>query len=408
MAFILVTVFLDALAGTITVPVMPQLLTSLTGGAMAQMSTAFGAMMTSYALMQLFAGPVQGALSDRFGRRPVILVSNVGLVVASVLMALAANLLWLFAAYVVAGICAGSITAAYAYVADVTEADERAARFGRLSAVLSAGGAAGYLIGGLMGDSDPRAPFWISAALGLINVLYGFFVLPESLAPALRAPLNWRSIHPVGAVASIWRDYPILKIWQGAMFLISFGLAGVNSIFMLYVTFRFDWTPRIIGFYATFVMVSSLAIQSTLVSRSIKWLGERRTLLTGVTVQTIAIVASGLALTGSQFTAAVFLLLVGGVADPVRLAIINRIIGPSDRGRLSGAERSILSLTGVIAPGAFGLMFAAVVGAGPHAPQVGIPFFVCAAFMMPAFAITVWAVNRSPTGLHSRAAAGKR
>lgn len=397
MMFILVTVFLAALAATIVVPVLPQLLKSLTGDAMAQMSTVFGAMTTLYAGMQLFAGPVQGAVSDRFGRRPVILISTFGQAVDSVLMALAPTLSWLFAARAVAGVCAGSVTAASAYVADVSEPEERAARFGLLAAVFSAGGAAGYLIGGLLGETNPRAPFWIAAGLGFLNLLYGYFVLPESLSPELRAPLKWRSIHPVGAVASIWRDYPILKSWQAAMFLISFGITGVNSIFILYVTFRFGWTPRIIGFYATFVMVSSIAIQSGLVSRSIKLLGERRTLLTGVVVQTIAIAASGLAVAGSQFVAAVFLLLIGGVAEPVRLAIINRIIGASDRGRLSGAERSIISLNGVIAPTVFGVMFAAVVGAGPLAPRVGIPFFVSAVLMIPALAITLWSVNRSPT-----------
>ncbi len=181
MAFILVTVFLAALAATIAFPVMPQLLKSLTGDAMAQMSTVLGAMTTLYAVMQLFAGPVQGALSDRFGRRPVILVSTLGQAVDSVLMALAPTLSWLFAARAVAGVCAGSVTAAYAYVADISEPEQRAARFGRLAAVFSAGGAAGYLIGGLMGEISPRAPFWIAAGFGFINLLYGYFVLPESL-----------------------------------------------------------------------------------------------------------------------------------------------------------------------------------------------------------------------------------
>lgn len=391
------TVFLDALAGTITFPVMPQLLESLTGGSMAQMSTALGAMATVFAAMQLFSAPVQGALSDRFGRRPVILISNLGLVINSVLMALAPNLAWLFAALTISGIAAGSITAANAYVADVTEPDERAARFGKLAAAMNVGGAAGFMIGGSLGDIDARLPFWIAAGLALTNLIYGLLVLPESLRPEHRAKLTWRSIHPIGAVASIWRDYPIMKSWQGALLLISFGVYGINSIFVLYVAFRFDWTPKIIGLYATFVMASNLAVQAGLVSRIVKALGERRTLLIGYAIQIFATVAVGLAITGSQFVVAVFLLIVGGVAEPVRMAIVNRIIGESDRGRLSGAERSVININGVIAPTVFGLMFAAVVGAGQHAFQVGTPFFVCAAVMIPGFAITVWSLNRSPT-----------
>jgi DHA1 family tetracycline resistance protein-like MFS transporter len=397
MVFILTTVVLDALAGTITFPVMPQLLKSLTGGEMAQMSTVLGAMATTFAAMQLFSAPVQGALSDHFGRRPVILVSNLGLAIDSVLMALAPNLIWLFAALMISGVAAGSIAAANAYVADVTEPDQRAARFGKLTAAISVGGMAGFLIGGSLGDIDTRLPFWVAAGLASANLVYGLFVLPESLRPENRAKLTWRSVHPIGAVASIWRDYPILKSWQAALLLITFGIYGINSIFVLYVTFRFDWTPKTIGFYATFVMASTLAVQSVMVPRVVRWFGERRTLLTGFVIETVAVVATGLAVTGSQFTAGVFLMIVGGVADPVRLAIINRIIGPSDRGRLSGAERSILNINGVIAPTVFALMFAAVVGAGQHALVVGTPFFVCAALMIPGFAITVWSLNRSPT-----------
>jgi DHA1 family tetracycline resistance protein-like MFS transporter len=376
---------------------MPQLLKALTGGAMAQMSTVLGAMATLFAAMQLFSAPIQGALSDRFGRRPVILISNLGLAIESVLMALAPNLVWLFVAFVISGLAAGSIAAANAYVADVTEPDQRAARFGTLTAALSVGGMAGFLIGGSMGDIDARLPFWIAAGLALTNLIYGLFVLPESLRPEHRAKLAWRSIHPIGAVASIWRDYPILKGWQGALLLITFGIYGVNSIFVLYVTFRFDWTPKIIGFYATFVMASTLAVQSGLLPKTVKWLGERRTLLAGLVIEIFAMAAAGLAITGAQFVAAIFLLIVGGVSDPVRLAIINRIIGASDRGRLSGAERSIININGVIAPTVFALMFAAMVGAGQHAFEVGMPFFVCAALMIPGFAITVWSMNRSPT-----------
>ena len=392
---ILVTVVLDALAGTVIGPVWPALLKSLTGGAMAQMSTVFGAVTVTIATMQLIAGPVQGALSDRFGRRPVILVSTAGLTIDFVCLALAPNLTWVFVGAAIGGIAAGSVTAAFAYVADITPADKRAVRFGYIAAALSAGGASGSLIGGFVGEIDPRAPFWLAAALSAIGFVFGSFVLPESLAAENRAPLKWRSIHPVGVIAGIWRDYPILKRWQGGAFLVSFGFAGINSIFFLYVTFRFGWTPKNIGFYATFIMLTSLAVQSGLVSRVIAVLGERRTLLVGWSVQFVGMVASGFATTGLVFSAAVFVLVVGGVSAPARLGIINRIIGPSDRGRLSGAERSVESLTGILAPGAFAALFAAVVEAGPESLRAGIPIFAGAALFVIGAMVSVGAVRRT-------------
>ena len=393
--FILITMLLDTLAGSIVGPVMPALLKSLTGGAMAQMTTVYGAMIVIFATMQLIMGPVQGALSDRFGRRPVILISIVGLGVEFLITATAPNLTWLFVAMVIAGSASGSVTAALAYVADVSAPDERARRFGLLTAALSAGAVSGSLIGGFLGEIDPRAPFWLAAGLCAVNFLFGFFVLPESLAAAHRAPISWRSIHPVGAVAGIWRDYPIIKGWQAAAFLTSFGVVGVNSVFFLYVTFRFGWTPKALGIYSTFVMLTNLVVQTGLVARAIRVFGERGALLAGMIVQIVGMTAAGLAPTGWLFTAAVVFLVVGGVAEPARMSIINRVIGPSDRGRLSGADRSIVSLTGIIAPGAFAALYASVVGAGPTSPLVGTPFFVCVGLMIMGFAVTLWSVNRT-------------
>jgi len=393
---IAVTVVLDSLAGSIIGPVMPALLNSLTGGAMAQMSTVFGAMMVTIGTMQLFAGPVQGALSDRYGRRPIILVSSVGLGLYFVCLALAPNLVWVFAGVVIGGAAAGSVTAAFAYVADISGPENRAARFGQLTAAMSAGGASGSLIGGFLGELDPRAPFWVAAALCALNVLFAVFVLPESLRPENRAALAWRSIHPVGAIRSIWRDYPVLKLWQAGTFLMMFGVTGVNSIFFLYVTFRFGWTSKDIGFYATFIMLTGLVVQGALVTRTLALLGERRTLLGGIVLQIVGTLVCGFATAGWMFTASIFVVMLGTVSGPVRLAVVNRVVGASDRGRLSGAERSLFSLTGIAAPAVFAPLYAAVVGAGPEALRVGTPLFICAALTVVGLAITVRSLDATP------------
>ena len=246
-----------------------------------------------------------------------------------------------------------------------------------------------------MGEIDPRAPFWLAAAISVTSFLFGLFVLPESLAAENRAPLTWRSAHPVGVFRSLWREYPILKAWQCGLLLISLGFAGINSIFFLYVTFRFGWTPKTIGFYATFVMLTSLAVQTGLVARVIARFGERRVLLGGIVVQLVGTAAVGLAPTGALFVAAVFVVVLGGVAAPARLSIVNRIIAPTDRGRLSGAERSVESLTGIVAPGVFAAMFAAVVAAGPHSMLVGVPVLVGAVLIAGGLFVTVWSVRRT-------------
>ena len=196
LVFILVNVTLDSLAVTIVGPVMPALLKSLTGGAMAQMSTVFGTIAVVFATMQLIAGPVQGALSDRFGRRPIVLISTVGVAIYFVCLALTPNLTWVFVGVVIAGAAAGGVTAAIAYVADISKPEQRAARFGLVSAALSAGGACGSLIGGFMGEIDPRAPFWLAAGLSASSFLFGLFVLPESLASEIARRSNGARFTP--------------------------------------------------------------------------------------------------------------------------------------------------------------------------------------------------------------------
>ncbi|MGH6955060.1 MAG: MFS transporter [Caulobacteraceae bacterium] len=389
MGFIFATVMLATLAGSIIGPVLPQLLKQLTGGKMASMSEAMGAMVMVYAGLQFFAGPVQGALSDRYGRRPVILVANFGLAIDYAIMALAPNLAWLFVGRAVTGATAGSITAAYAYVADVTEPDQRAARFGLLAAAISAGAAAGPMVGGLLGGLDPRAPFWASAILSVCAGLYGVFVLPESLPAEHRAPLKLRAIHPVAVIRDLLRDYPVLIGWQGALFLMAFGVGGVNSIFLIYVLFRFGWTPQAIGVYSTIVVLAGLTVQSGLVARTIKLIGEKGALIAGLLVQAVTIAACGAAPVGWLFTVVVCLMQLGGIADPARMAIMNRIIGPSDRGRLSGATRSLTSLTGVLAPAPFAGLFAVVSHDGPASPWSGAPFYLCAVFVLASLVVTL-------------------
>src|SRR6266704_3232708 len=219
--FVFITVVLDMLALGIIIPVLPRLVVDFVGGDAARGADYLGLFGTAWALMQFVFSPVHGMLSDRFGRKPVILISNFGLSLDYILMALAPTLWWLFAGRIISGICAGSISAAYAYIADVTPADKRAARFGMLGVAFGAGFIFGPALGGLAGSIDPRLPFWIAAGLGLANALYGWLILPESLPKDKRMPFAWRRANALGA----------LKLLRSQRELT--GLAGVNFLSML-------------------------------------------------------------------------------------------------------------------------------------------------------------------------------
>src|SRR6478736_7206428 len=192
-AFIFVTILLDTLALGVVIPILPKLIESFVDNDTAHAARIFGLFGTAWALMQFVFSPVLGALSDRFGRRPVVLLSNFGLAADYVLMALAPSLVWLFVGRVISGITSASISTAFAYIADITPPERRAAVFGKIGVAFGAGFILGPALGGLLGGIDPRLPFWVAAALSFANGLYGWLILPESLVPDRRAPLRWKT-----------------------------------------------------------------------------------------------------------------------------------------------------------------------------------------------------------------------
>src|SRR5712672_2339646 len=199
-AFIFVTILLDMFALGLILPILPKLVESFVDNDTANAARIFGLFGTAWAVMQFLFSPILGGLSDRFGRRPVVLLSNFGLALDYVLMALAPSLLWLFIGRVISGITSASISTAFAYIADVTPPDRRAAVFGRIGAAFGAGLILGPAVGGLLGDMDPRLPFWVAAGLSFTNAMYGWLILPESLPPERRSPFRWKSANPLGAL----------------------------------------------------------------------------------------------------------------------------------------------------------------------------------------------------------------
>jgi DHA1 family tetracycline resistance protein-like MFS transporter len=392
-AFVFATVLLDMLAIGIVIPVLPKLIVDFVGGDAKEAAFILGIFGTAWALMQFLFSPAQGALSDRFGRRTLILISNFGVGLDYVLMALAPSLPWLFVGRVISGITAASISAAYAYVADVTPPEQRAARFGLLGAAFGAGFVLGPALGGLAGSISPRLPFWIAAGLSLANALYGVFVLPESLPLAGRARLDWRGMNPLGAL-TLFRTHARLYGLAMVNLLGNLAHAALPTISVLYMLYRYGFDERAVGLAMAAVGVASIVVQGTVVGPAIRHIGERAALIVGTAFGVFGFLVFALAVTGGEFLAGIPLLAVWGLENPASLALMSRLVSPSEQGRLQGANASIMGIANLLGPVLFTQTFAVAIGTGGGLNVPGMPFLI-ASLLLAAAAILAWRVTRS-------------
>ena len=302
--FVFITVVLDMLAMGIMVPVLPKLVIAMSHGDIAKAASVTGVFGFTWAAMQFVFAPVVGALSDRYGRRPVILLSNFGLGADYVLMALAPNLVWLFVGRVVSGVTAASFAAASAYVADVTPKEQRAAKFGMLGASFGLGFIVGPALGGLLGQVDLRLPFWVAGGLSLANAAYGYFILPESLPLERRAKVAWHLANPFGSLKLLRSSRALLGLASAAM-LYYLAHESLPSVFVLYATYRYDWTERDVGLALAVVGVCTTIVQAALTGPAVKRLGERRALLWGLAFGVVGFGLFGAAPRGAIFFAGI-------------------------------------------------------------------------------------------------------
>ena len=391
--FIFITVLLDMLALGMIVPVLPKLVVDFLGGDTARAAQIFGVFGTAWALMQFVFSPVQGALSDRFGRRPLILMSNFGLGLDYIVMALAPSLTWLFVGRVISGITAASISTAYAYIADVTPADKRAARFGLLGVAFGAGFVFGPALGGLAGNVSPRLPFWIAAALSLANALYGFLVLPESLPPERRAGLVWRRANPFGALALL-ASQPQLGGLATVSFLGNLAHASLPSISVLYMQYRYGFDERTVGLTLAGVGLCSMIVQGGLIGRTVRRFGERTTLIMGLGFGVAGFALFGLAPTGLVFWSGIPLMALWGFANPSALGLMSRRVSASEQGRLQGANSSLSGVANMLGPGLFTQVFAVFIGAGAPWQLPGAPYLLAAGLLLIAAVVALPTTSR--------------
>ncbi|MDB5987201.1 MAG: transporter [Nevskia sp.] len=399
-AFIFVTALIDVLSFGIIIPVLPPLVVAFAGGDPVHGARIYGLFGTAWALMQFVFSPLLGALSDRFGRRPVILLSCFGLGLDYLFMAFAPTLAWLFVGRIISGITAANFSTASAYIADVTPPEKRAGAFGLVGAAWGFGFVLGPALGGFLGAIEPRLAFVGAAVLALLNALYGLFVLPESLPHEKRSAFSWKRANPLGSLTLLRSQTQLL------------GLAGVNllywlahnvlpSAFVLYAGYRYGWNARTMGLLLAATGICNILVQIGLIKPVVARLGERRTLLAGLLFGAIGFAMYGLAPNGTLvwFCVPVFSLI--GLFGPASQALMTRLVSPSQQGQLQGANGCVMALTGLIGPALFTLTFAHFIEPERSWKLPGAPFLLAAALTFLAL-ILAWRVTRK-----SAAAGGK-
>jgi DHA1 family tetracycline resistance protein-like MFS transporter len=375
--FILIMVAFDFLAFGIIAPVLPDLIRQFEGGDFARASEITGYFGFAWATMQFIFSPILGAWSDRFGRRPVILISCFGLSIDYIFMALAPSLRWLFVGRLISGITTSNVSTAFAYITDVTKPEERAKPFGLVSAAFGLGFVIGPAIGGYLGNINLRFPFWAAAALSFGNALYGYFVLPESLPPERRAKSAWHMANPLGALRLL-RSQAELAGLSVVTTLYYLAHNSLPSMWALYTMYRYGWDRGGVGLSLSLVGVCAAIVSGTLVGPIVKRFGERCSLLSGLLFGTLGFAGFALATRGWMILSVVPFIALWGIAAPAMQSLMSRHVDPSSQGKLQGAINSLRAVTGMVGPILFTQVFAVAIspGAGLHVP--GAPYGLAA------------------------------
>ncbi|MBX9700201.1 MAG: TCR/Tet family MFS transporter [Acetobacteraceae bacterium] len=381
------------LAFGLALPVLPRLVEGFLEGDTVAAATVFGVFSFAFNLMQFLCAPVLGALSDRFGRRPVILLSNLGLALDHVLLALAPSLVWLLLGRIIAGGCAATVSTAFAYIADVTPPERRAKAMGLVGVAFGLGFVVGPAVGGLLGAGDPRLPFWVAAGLCFLNFLYGLLVLPESLPPERRAMrFAPRNANPFGAVRFLRGDAALMGL-AAVSFLKHLSHVVLPVVFVLYAGYRYGWDATMLGFTLAVVGVCSATVQGLLVGPVVARFGERRALIMGLACGALGFAGFGLAPNAAWFWACLPVFALWDIANPALQALATRRVGPDRQGMLQGALGSLQGIAGLVGPFLFAGSFAFAIGAGAWLGLPGLPFLIAAA-LVGAAAVVAWRVAR--------------
>lgn len=374
LAFVLITVFVDAVGIGIIIPVLPTLLQELVGGQLGDVALYSGGLMFLFAALQFLTAPVLGNLSDHYGRRPVLLASLASYGVDLIIMGLAPTIGWLFFGRALSGIFGATYVVAHAYIADVTPAEQRARGFGLLGAAFGVGFVVGPAIGGLLGDADPRLPFFVSAGLVAANVVYGYFVLPESLAQKNRREFSWRRAHAVGALRRLFH-YPVVGALLVALFLYNSAYDSNPATWTFVTMEKFGWTPFDVGMSMTFIGICIALFQGGVVGPLVNRIGEHGTIVAGFILCGITFFGFAFASAGWMMYAWVVPHALSSIAGPALTAVLSRRVPANEQGELQGALSALRSITSTLSPLMMTGLFSYFTRAGGYLYFPGASFF---------------------------------
>ena len=399
--FILIMVAFDFLAFGIIAPVLPDLIRQIEGGDFARASIITGYFGFAWATMQFIFSPILGGWSDRFGRRPVILISCFGLSIDYVFMALAPSLRWLFVGRLISGITTSNVSTAFAYITDVTKPEERAKPFGLVSAVFGLGFVIGPAAGGYLGNINLRFPFWAAAVLSFANALYGYFVLPESLPPERRAKSAWHMANPLGSLKLLCSNAELAGL-SVVTTLYYLAHNSLPSMWALYTEYRYAWSRRDVGLSLSIVGVSAALVSGVLVGPFVRRFGERRSLLSGLFFGTLGFMGFALAARGWMILAVIPLIALWGIAAPAMQSLMSRHVDPSSQGKLQGAINSLRAITGMIGPVLFTQIFTLAISPRFGCYFPGAPYLLATLLLFSSLLLAAY-VTRSRESIQGAA-----
>lgn len=393
LTFIFITVLIDVIGLGIIIPVLPDLIKELTGGSVSEASRYSGWLGLAYGLMQFVFSPVLGGLSDRFGRRPILLLSLIGLGCDYVFMAMAPSLVWLFVGRIIAGICGASFTTATAYIADISVPEKRAQNFGLVGVAFGVGFILGPMIGGIFGELGARVPFFVAAGFSLINFIYGYFVLPESLSTENRRKFDWKRANPVGALMHL-RKYPVIGGLVITFFFLFMAGKSVETTWTFYTILKFNWSTFLVGASLSVVGILVAVVQGGLIRVIVPKLGQKRSVLLGLVLYTIGLVLFAFATEGWMMFAFLIPYCLGGIAGPSLQGIMSNQVPVNEQGELQGALSGLMSLTTILGPMMMNSLFYHFTKPGAPLYFPGAAFIVGAILMVIAIFFATRSLNR--------------
>jgi DHA1 family tetracycline resistance protein-like MFS transporter len=393
MSFIFITLLIDVTGLGLIIPVLPRLIEQLTGGTISQASQWGGWLTFAYAIMQFFCAPIIGNLSDQWGRRPVLLFSLFGFGIDYLFLAFAPTIWWLFVGRLIAGVTGSSFTTASAYIADVSTAENRAKNFGLLGAAFGVGFIIGPSVGGLLAHYGLRVPFLVAACFTLLNALYGYFVLPESLSRENRRPFEWRRANPVGSLLHL-KKYPSVLGLIWSLVLVYIAAHALQSTWTFINIERFNWSEQTIGLSLGMVGIMTMVVQGGLIRYINPRLGNQRSVYIGLAIYSISMLAFAFATQSWMMFIFMIPYCLGGIAGPALQAILAGHVPPTEQGELQGALTSMMSATSIVGPLVMTNLFAYFTKTGAPVYFTGAPFLL-GSLLLLASAIVAYAVLRN-------------